>query len=62
MSYYNGNDTWKVVYTLPPRLVNNGARGVALVEASSRAHAMSVFQQEYAGQFFTVESCKLLIE
>ena len=61
MSFYNDNDTWKIVYTLPPHQVNNGARGVALIEASSHAHAMSLFQQEYAGQFFTVESCKRLL-
>lgn len=54
-------ETWKIVYTLPPHQVNNGARGVALVEAVDRSHAMNQFQNQYAGQYFTVESCQKLL-
>ena len=61
MSFYGQWETWKVVYRLPADQWNNGAKGVALVEAGNHAHAMSVFQQEYAGQFSTVESCTKLL-
>jgi hypothetical protein len=53
-------ETYKIVYTL--RHQNNGQKGVALVEAYSWNHAMTTFQEEYAGQFFTIESCKKLFE
>lgn len=53
-----GYATWKIVYS--PVIQDNGYRGVALVEATSRAHAMSIFQQEYAGQYHVVDSCTLL--
>ena len=58
MSFYGKTDTWKIVYI--PKIMNNGMRGVALVEAADHHHAMSQFQQQYAGQFLTIESCKLL--
>ena len=61
MSYYGKTETWKIVYILPPHQQNNGARGVALIEAQDQHHAMSQFQQRYAGQFFTVESCQKLL-
>lgn len=60
MSYYGAKETWKVVYTLPPHLQNNGARGVALVEAADQQHAMNQFMSQYSGQYFTVESCQRL--
>ena len=60
MSFYGKWDTWKIVYV--PKVMNNGARGVALVEAGDRAHALSVFQQQYQGQYFTVESCEKLMK
>jgi hypothetical protein len=50
--------TWKIVYI--PKIMSNGMRGVALVEALDRNHAMTQFQREYAGQFHTVESCQKL--
>ena len=50
--------TWKIVYI--PKVMSNGSRGVALVEALDRNHAMCQFQREYAGQFHTVESCNKL--
>ncbi len=59
MSFYGKRETWKIVYV--PREMNNGARGVALIEACDQHHAMSQFQQQYAGQFFTIESCQKLL-
>ena len=53
-------ETWKIVYNLPPHLQNNGAMGVAFVEARNHQHAMEQFYQLYAGQFFTVDSCTKL--
>lgn len=61
MSFYGNTETWKIVYFLPPHLQNNGNRGVAIIEAYDQQHAMSQFQQQYAGQFFTIESCKKLL-
>jgi hypothetical protein len=61
MSYYGKTETWKVVYILPPEQQNNGARGVALIEAYDQQHAMSQFQEQYRGQFFTIESCRKLL-
>lgn len=58
MSFYGKTETWKVVYT--PKVMNGGMRGVALIEAADHHHAMYTFQQQYAGQFFTVESCTKL--
>lgn len=62
MSFYGGKkETWKIVYILPPLQQNNGARGVALIEAGDHHHAMSQFQQQYKGQYFTIESCQKLL-
>lgn len=62
MSFYGGKkETWKIVYTLPPLQQNNGARGVALIEAGDHHRAMSQFQQQYKGQYFTIESCQKLL-
>ena len=52
-------ETWKVVYV--PKVLNGGIRGVAFVEADSRQWAMYTFQQQYAGQYHTVESCTKLM-
>lgn len=60
MSIYGTYSTWKIVYNLP--VMNNGAKGVAFIEAGDRSHAMSIFQEQYRGQFFTVESCEKLYE
>ena len=51
-------ETWKIVYI--PLVMNNGARGVALVEAVDRQHAMNQFMNQYSGQYLTVESCQKL--
>jgi hypothetical protein len=56
---YGQKDTYKIVYY--PKVLNNGAMGVALIEAYDRSHAMSIFQDEYAGQFHTVYSCERLL-
>jgi|GEM_PF-2228775 len=60
MSFYGEWETWKVVYQ--PATPSPGVRGVAFVEAGDRGHAMQVFREQYAGQFFTVESCEKLIK
>lgn len=61
MSYYGKTETWKIVYHLPPHLQNNGNRGVALIEAYDHQHAMNQFMTQYAGQYFTIESCTKLL-
>ena len=59
MGYYGPLETWKIVYI--PNVMNNGMRGVALVEADCHHMAMQTFQQQYAGQYLTTESCTKLI-
>ena len=61
MSFYGQTETWKIVYNLPPHLQNNGNKGVALIEARDQHHAMSLFQQQYQGQYFTIDSCNKLL-
>jgi hypothetical protein len=61
MSFYGQWETWKIVYSLPPEQQNNGARGVALIEAGDRSHAISIFQEQYRGQYFTIDSCQKLL-
>lgn len=56
---YGKYETWKIVYI--PKEMNNGARGVALVEAVDQQHAMNQFQNQYAGQYWTVEACQRLL-
>ena len=51
-------ETWKIVYY--PKEMNGGIRGVAFVEAATHQQAMYTFQQQYAGQYHTVESCRTL--
>ena len=60
MSFYGKWETWKIVYT--PKVMNGGMRGVAIVEAGDRPHAMYTFQKQYAGQYTTIESCEKLIK
>ena len=51
--------TFKIVYYLPAEMIRHGGiKGVAFVEAYDRSHAMSIFQQQYRGQFHTVDSCE----
>ena len=57
--YYGPMETWKVVYY--PRELNGGMMGVALVEADSHQQAMYMFQQQYAGQYTTIQSCNKLL-
>ncbi len=56
---FGKHETWKIVYI--PTIMNNGARGVALVEAVDRQHAMNQFMNQYSGQYHTVESCTKLL-
>ena len=57
--YYGPLETWKIVYI--PVELNNGMRGVALVEADCHQMAMYTFQQQYAGQYWTIDSCRKLL-
>lgn len=60
MSFYGcKRETWKIVYI--PLVMNNGARGVALVEAGDRQHAMNQFMNQYNGQYTVIESCTKLL-
>ena len=52
-------ETWKIVYV--PIEMNGGMRGVALVEAENHHQAMYTFNQQYAGQYYTVDSCTKLL-
>lgn len=56
MSNYGKSETWKIVYALPPAQQNGGMRGVAFVEAQTKSEASSYFKQQYAGQYFVIES------
>lgn len=60
MSFYGKWETWKIVYV--PKELNGGVRGVALVEAGDRGHAMQVFREQYSGQYHTVESVEKLFK
>jgi hypothetical protein len=60
MGFYGKWETYKIVYNLPPEQQNNGAKGVAFVEAGDRSHAISVFQEQYRGQYSTIASCEKL--
>jgi hypothetical protein len=59
MSIYGKYETYKIVYY--PLVLNNGAMGVALIEAGDRAHAISIFQEQYRGQFSTIDTCEKLL-
>ena len=58
MAFYGVWDTWKIVYI--PKEMNGGVRGVAIVEAGDRGHAMQTFREQYAGEYSTVETCEKL--
>lgn len=60
MGFYGKWETWKIVYV--PKELNGGIRGVALVEAGDRGHAMQVFREQYSGQYHTVESVEKLFK
>ena len=47
---FGKKETWKIVYHLLPEQQNNGAMGVAFVEAEDRQQAMYTFMQQYKGQ------------
>lgn len=46
---------WKITYY--PKVLNGGIKGVALVEADSKQWAIYTFQQQYAGQYHTIDTC-----
>ena len=46
--------TWKIVYN--PVVMNGGIRGVALVEADTEQWAIKTFMEQYAGQYFTIDT------
>ena len=52
-------ETWKVVYNLP--IPEGGKMGVALVEAERKDIAMYTFQQQYRGQYSTIDSVTKLL-
>ena len=54
---YGKTETWKIVYY--PKVLNGGMRGVAFVEAATRSEASFYFQQQYAGQYSTIERIEL---
>ena len=61
MSFYGKWETWKVVYHLPPnQWSGSNIKGVAFVEAGDRAHASSVFKEQYSGQYSTIYSIERL--
>ena len=49
---------WKITYY--PKELNGGIRGVALVEADTKHWAIYTFQQQYAGQYHTIDRCEEL--
>ena len=51
--------TWKITYV--PKVMNGGICGVAIVEADTKQCAIYTFQQMYAGQFHTIDTCTQLI-
>lgn len=55
------NYTWKVVYLPVHHAPCLRLPQVALVEACTEHEAMSNFQQQYAGQYITIQSCKKLL-
>lgn len=63
MGFYGKWETYKVVYYLPAeQRTGFNLKGVAFVEAGDRAHASSVFKEQYAGQYSTIDSIEKLFE
>lgn len=57
MSFYGKWETYKVVYNLPPDKIRGfSSKGVAFVEAGDKAHASSVFREQYSGEYWTIDS------
>ena len=56
---YGQTETYKITYY--PLNANNFELGTALIEAYDRSHAMSIFQENYAGQYRAVRSCEKLL-
>lgn len=63
MGFYGKWETYKIVYQLPVNQRSGfNTKGVAFVEAGDKAHASSVFKEQYAGQYFTIESIEKLFK
>ena len=63
MGFYGKWETYKVVYNLPPHMIKGFSnKGVAFVEAGDKAHASAVFKEQYAGQYFTIDSIEKLFK
>lgn len=60
MAFYGQWELWKITYI--PKVMNGGIRGVAIVEAGDRHHAMQTFREQYAGEYTTVETCEKLFD
>lgn len=58
MALFDNTKTYKVVYY--PKDFNAIGTRVAFVEAPTQQWAMHNFMEEYAGQYFTIESCEEL--
>ena len=54
MANYGKTETWKVVYI--PKTLNAGMKGVAFIEAQTKAEASYFFKQQYAGQYHTIDT------
>lgn len=61
MALFDNTKTYKVVYSPPPNSNSYGTR-VAFVEAPTQQLAMHNFMEEYAGQYFVINSCTELIK
>jgi hypothetical protein len=57
---YGKTETYKIVYMPLAKDMNNGYRGTAFIEAESRQQAMHNFQEQYRGQYHTIEQCEKL--
>lgn len=60
MALFDNTKTYKVVYS--PKDPNAIGTRVAFVEAPTQQMAMHNFMEEYAGQYFVINSCTELIK
>ena len=60
MAFYGQWELWKITYIR--KVMNGGIRGVAIVEAGDRHHAMQTFREQYSGEYTTVETCEKLFD
>ena len=55
MEVHKMSKLWKITYY--PKVLNGGVKGVSLVEADSKQWAIYTFQQQYTGQYHTIDTC-----